>query len=311
MLQFYMKTINTETFIANAKRMHGTLYDYSKVTFTTSKTKVPIICPVHGEFFQTPNNHLSGFGCFKCGRITSTKKQQHPTSSFITKAQKIHKDTYDYSKVAYVNSKTPVTIICKIHGNFLQTPSNHLRKEHPQGCPTCGVLSSIMSRTGTLEDFKALAATIHNDAYDYSQTTYINYHTKLTITCPVHGEFAQTPAHHINGAGCPSCAQYGFNKTRPGMLYYLSINDGQAYKIGITNRTVDDRFSLQDLQKIEVILVKEFPLGQTAYEVEQSILSLCKEYKYSGPNLLASGNSELFSTNILPHIQELLDGLIQ
>jgi hypothetical protein len=56
------------------------------------------------------------------------------TNLFITKAIKIHNDKYDYSKVNYINAKTKIIITCKYHGDFEQTPSNHLSNFNCQKC---------------------------------------------------------------------------------------------------------------------------------------------------------------------------------
>lgn len=61
-----MKKLNTETFILRSKEKHHNKYDYSKVVYRNSITKVCIICPEHGEFYAFPNNHLNGNGCPKC-----------------------------------------------------------------------------------------------------------------------------------------------------------------------------------------------------------------------------------------------------
>ena len=53
----------TVRFIENAKKVHGDKYDYSKVQYVDSDTKVCIVCPIHGEFEQFPGNHLRGYGC--------------------------------------------------------------------------------------------------------------------------------------------------------------------------------------------------------------------------------------------------------
>lgn len=57
---------NTEIFISKARQVHGDKFDYSKVNYVNSQTKVTIICPIHGEFEQKPNNHLNGQGCIHC-----------------------------------------------------------------------------------------------------------------------------------------------------------------------------------------------------------------------------------------------------
>ena len=197
------KKITTEEFITRAKEVHGDKYNYSKVVYTNSEKKVCVICPEHGEFWQNPLSHLSGCGCPKCnGNAKIT------TDDFVTRAKEIHGNKYDYSKVEYINSKTPVCIICPQHGEFWQEPSNHLSG---QGCPKCSGRENL-----TTEEFIARAKEIHSDKYDYSKVEYVNNCTKICIICPQHGKFYQVPSSHLQGHGCPICnkgytKQYKFN----------------------------------------------------------------------------------------------------
>ena len=121
---------------------------------------------------------------------------------FIEKARQIHNDKYDYSKVNYVNSRTKVCIICPTHGEFWQTPHNHLKG---YGCAECGKEKSHLSKI-TTEDFIVKSKEIHGNKYDYSKACYKTCDIKVCIICPEHGEFWQTPSNHINGSGCPKCA---------------------------------------------------------------------------------------------------------
>lgn len=59
------KRKTTKEFIEEAKMVHGNKYDYSKVVYVNNNTKVEIICPEHGSFFQRPNDHLKKNGCPK------------------------------------------------------------------------------------------------------------------------------------------------------------------------------------------------------------------------------------------------------
>lgn len=124
-----MTKLTTEEFIKKAREVHGDKYDYSKVEYVKSKAKVTIICPEHGEFLQTPQKHLYGQGCPKCGH-----KSELTTEEFIKKAREVHGDKYDYSNVEYVDAKTNVCIICKQHGVFWQRPSHHTAG---RGCKKC------------------------------------------------------------------------------------------------------------------------------------------------------------------------------
>ena len=189
-----------ENFIERAIITHDNKYDYSKVEYIDIRTKVCIICPIHGEFWQTPANHLRGRGCLECAKIIRAKKTSLSTEEFIKRAKEIHGDKYDYSKVEYKNAYTKVCIICPIHGEFWITPNNHLRG---RGCKEC-YRDSLFSSTN---EFIKKAKKVHGDKYDYSKVEYKNDRTKICIICSKHGEFWQTPAHHLKGCGCQYCSK--------------------------------------------------------------------------------------------------------
>lgn len=192
----------TEQFIEDARKVHGNKYNYDKVKYENNKTKVIITCPEHGDFLQTPNKHLLGRGCPKCGRIKTINSIKYTFESFVIKANTIHNNKYDYSKVNYVNGRTKVEIICPIHGSFWQIPNGHLQNK---GCPLCAREQNANKCRKTLNTFIEQSNQIHNNYYDYSKAIYINDGTKLEIICPKHGSFWQTPNKHLQGAGCPQC----------------------------------------------------------------------------------------------------------
>ena len=196
----------TENFIDKAKKIHGDKYDYSKVNYVNSKTKVCIICPKHGEFWQEPRHHLSKHGCPMCGKENSDRKQSLTLNEFIEKSNQIHNGKYRYDKVNYVNAETKVCIICPKHGEFWQDPHSHLRG---QGCPKCGRERNINSIKITNEAFIEKATQIHGGKYDYSKCIYKDSNTKVKIICPIHGEFWQIASSHLNGHGCVKCANIG------------------------------------------------------------------------------------------------------
>lgn len=132
-----LKRHSNSRFIEKSKKIHGDKYDYSQVEYIGSNTKVNIICPVHGCFSQFPGNHLYGQGCPMCGIEKHSSKRRKSLSKFLNDSKEIHKNKYDYSLVNYKNTDTKVTIICPIHGEFNQTPSNHL---NGKGCFKCGLL---------------------------------------------------------------------------------------------------------------------------------------------------------------------------
>ena len=197
-----MKKLSIEKFINKAKEVHGNKYDYSKTIYELSNKKVCIICPIHGEFWVKPNNHLNGCGCPKCAIEKRKKQFLMNKNDFIKKAKKLHNNKYDYSKVEYKGSKKKVDIICPKHGDFWIRPNNHLIG---QGCPMCANENRRESLVMTNEEFIEKAQKIHGNEYDYSKVNYVNSKTPVTIICKKHGEFKQTPYHHLIGNGCQKC----------------------------------------------------------------------------------------------------------
>jgi hypothetical protein len=183
-----------EEFVTLARKVHGNKYDYSKVEYKGNKEKVCIICPEHGEFWQKPQSHFGGNGCSVCSGM-----QKITLPLFIERCNVTHKGKYDYSKVNFKDLNDFVTIICPEHGEFEQRAKVHYRG---YGCPICGG-----SKRLTNEEFIDKARLVHGNKYDYSKVEYLNTSTKVCIVCPEHGEFWQTPNNHLFGAGCPTCPQ--------------------------------------------------------------------------------------------------------
>ena len=192
-----------ESFIKKAEIVHNGKYDYSKTEYKKSDEKVYIICPIHGEFQQTPNSHLRGNGCPKCGIEKRQLTQRKTYEDFVREAKEVHGDKYDYSKVEYKGYDTPVCIICPIHGEFWQRPGKHLIGH---GCPECGIDKSSRNQSFTTQSFVQKAKEVHGDKYDYSKVEYKGYDVPICIICPIHGEFWQTPDSHLQGSGCQICS---------------------------------------------------------------------------------------------------------
>lgn len=195
--------LGTDGFIEKARKIHGDKYDYSKVEYVSSHKKVCIICPKHGEFWQKPNGHLSGYGCPKCGNESCGKKNGITKEEFIKKAKEVHGGKYDYSKVEYNGKKTKVCIICPKHGEFWITPDAHTNQG--QGCKLCSRERLGKERRKPTEVWVEEVRKIHGDKYSYEKTVYRGYRQKVTITCPIHGDFEQLAYDHHQGKGCPKC----------------------------------------------------------------------------------------------------------
>ena len=133
------------------------------------------------------------------------------TEIFIQRAIKIHGNTYDYSKVNYINSKISVIIICPIHGEFSIIPNNHLSSK--RGCQECSFEIKKFNLSKTQEQFIQDAIEIHGLKYDYSKVKYNGAFTKVIIICPIHGSFIITPHNHLHKRGCKECGLTRRNKS--------------------------------------------------------------------------------------------------
>lgn len=289
------KGFNTTSFSYKAKEVHGNKFNYDKVIYTGIANKVTLLCNVCStEFLQVASRHLAGSGCRACAQ----NSQKYTTEDFKERSIATHKDLYDYSKSVYEGMHAPITIICKSHGAFKQAPHTHIRGG---GCLQCSIEYTATLNTFTTPDFIAKATTIHKGLYSYERSTYVHNAQQLTITCTTHGDFKQTPNNHLTGSGCPSCALPGFKPHLPGMLYYFKITDGvnTAWKVGITNNSIADRYSLNERKRMSNILSIWYEDGDKCRKEERRILNEYKQHKYSGPDLLKDGNTELFNKDIL------------
>ena len=145
-----MKKKTTEEFISDAKKVHGDRYDYSMVDYSGNRTKVKIICPIHGVFEQVPYVHLNGNGCNKCGQLITNKKNTKFKREMLDEVNKKFGTNYDWSQFEYNGYDAPSTVICPEHGEFQQT-YHHLKYGH--GCQKCGNEHAI-SEKGVLSELE-------------------------------------------------------------------------------------------------------------------------------------------------------------
>lgn len=289
-------------FIAKAQKTHGDLYDYSKSIYTGSDRHLEIICPVHGSFKQTPDNHYQS-GCPACGIEKSHDAKRKSTEEFTELARKIHGDVYDYSQTEYIGNAHNVTIICRDHGPFQQKAANHAPIGH--GCQKCANL-----HRRTQEDFEADARAVHGDVYDYSQALFKSVHKKVTIICPEHGPFDQVPSSHIcAGTGCPDCAKTGFDPSATAYLYIIVLESRieRFVKIGITNNHKRRLAKLRaDGYDLTIGCIKEFTLGGDAREQEKLLHELFAPHAYT-PKTDFGGKTECFHESIINDAMGLLE----
>lgn len=295
------RLLTSKEFVRKAKLVHGnSKYGYELVDYKGCRDPVQIICSIHGVFSPRPNDHLNGHGCSYCsGKLKSS------TEEFIERAEKIHNGRYQYDLVKYNGCKKSIKIRCRVHGVFLQTPDRHLNSR--SGCLKCaGVQKS------NTEEFIKKAKEVHGEhLYSYELTEYADNKSLVKITCNIHGVFETIPGNHLMSHGCPACAKTGFNPSAPGILYCISFESQlelPIIKIGITNRSVEDRirgmhvfhgFSYKILGELR------FGIGAEAYQWEQLLIQEHKNHQYHGDKIMQNGNTELFHHSIIPQLNSL------
>lgn len=324
------KKLTTEEFIERSTKIHDKKYDYSKVIYKTGKDKVVINCPEHGEFTQSPSDHLQGKGCRKCAALKFGQSRKLDTEEFIERSNKAHGDLYNYDKTEYINSETKVTVTCPKHGDFQQFPRDHYKG---RGCSKCGDERVGAHSRMTLNDFLTKANTIHNNFYIYDKLVEVNGMQSVgTITCPLHGDFSQQLGVHIHAkAGCPECGKIKAVQHRefaPGWSYTDWENAGnnssnfegfslyviKCYsekesfiKVGKTFRNIHKRFQSKKEMPYEYIILEQiYGSARPISELEHKLHSHLQTNKYQ-PKIPFHEQFECFTEESYNTIKELLN----
>ena len=212
--------------------IHNNKYDYSKFNYVNNKTKSIIICPIHGEFEQNINNHLSlKQGCPECKKVKLKEINTKSYNDFVKELNNKFSNDFIILEDDFKGYSSKCKFTCNVHGNFYITPYNILKSKY--GCNKC---ARCLQETNALniEDFIEKSKNIHNDFYNYNKSIYKNNRIKTIITCNKHGDFLQTPMNHLTGSGCPKCSNSLISKEE--INIYNFLND--IVKCESSNRNV-------------------------------------------------------------------------
>ena len=244
-----MNKITTEQFIEKARKIHGNKYDYSKTVYDGCKNKIIIICPIHGEFLQTPDKHINDkSGCPKCAAEINRKSKNLSNEEFIERCKRMHGDKYDYSLVNYRNGREKIKIFCKeCEEYFYQFAQNHMLGS---GHKKCAFKRKKLSKETFIEEAKKT----HKDKYDYSLIDYKRTNVKVKIICKIHGVFEQRPDMHLQGQGCPEC--------------------------GITKRASNQTKTIEDfIEEANKIHSNKYDYSKTIYKNNRNkVIIICSEH---------------------------------
>ncbi len=299
------RVTNKDQFVDRAKSIHGNRYDYTNSVYTKSKNKILIRCRVHGDFSISAGDHIQKkeTGCRKCAmvKISRLKKlsQEQVINQFIEK----HGNRYCYDNFKYLGNAEKSEIICKIHGSFLMTPTDH---KSGNNCSKC---SKVYVRS--YDDVIAEANEIHNQKYSYISNNYKNTDSYLIVVCPYHGKFKQRAASHLRGKGCHECGKellYGYRKGSyvdlakknhggKSNFYIIKMSkDGEVfYKQGITMKSVNERFR-KDKMPYNIREVAIYRgCASFIWDIELILKKINSSNKYN-PLIEFGGKTECFSS---------------
>lgn len=298
-------------FTSKAMAVHGKKYDYSRVLYSGNKRRLEIGCPYHGYFLQTASNHLSGFGCPRCGRERTEASRKLSSAEFFRRCGERHGQYYKYPRQSYVNPDSVIEVFCPSHGKFQIKARNHLWIG--QGCRFCHFAVKGLARRVDWEEFREDAQKVHGDRFEYDQDSYIMLTEMLRIRCPDHGWFHQRGFRHLSGQACPICARQRHRgkwqshllpvelRELASALYCFRLRDDRElfYKIGISN-DVERRRSTVQLHsgyKVEILYVQNGTLHK-CMQMEEALHLEYGEYSYT-PARHFPGYTECFSSDVL------------
>lgn len=250
------------------------------------------------EWDGRPTNVFHRKRCPQCSLKSRTDKRRLPS-------QRLEEYLNDLKECGisllgkYINSGTKTLFRHECGHKWEAVPDNVLRQV--SGCPKCG-LQKIADRFRlTPEKLQMKLDVIAKDGVTMVGK-YINSQTKMRFRHVCGHEWITVPLSVLwRRSRCPKCAKYGFQIDKPATLYYIKVRNGftkSLYKIGITNRTIQDRFE-REFEKITIIETWHFQNGFEAWEMEQDILRDYGIYRYNGPAVLKAGNDEVFNMDVL------------
>lgn len=293
---------NNETFINSVQTKFGIgKFEFDKLNYTNAITKVTLYCNEHGgDINITPNKFLSGKGCNVCNKNTP-----YTIEEFVNICiENYGNDDFDFTETKYTNQKTKVTVYCKKGNHFWEVDPKTLLV----GKTHCGECSGKGGRSSA--KFIEIANEKHSNLYTYEKVNYINAETKVLITCPIDGDFTQTPKSHLSGRGCPKCGKYGYQPSKPGYFYVQKLESPSktVYKYGITGdmtRRVTEQ-SRNSVYTHTVLVERYFEDGKQPLALEKFI----KTFIASGVSTieeLPSGFTETFDAQYLNIVLEIVN----
>lgn len=312
-------------FIVKAKQVHGDKYSYNLDDYVCSRTLMPIFCKTHKKIFhQRPSAHLQGQGCDLCGEESRVNtKTSKGLDKFLSEAKRRFGDTYSYNLVDYKTTKTPVTIICPVHGQFNIVPDNHLYNSET-GCIYCDKSQLEIRKT---EEFNSKLITLRPNKFDTSEVSYINNTTPVKLKCLEHDEwFYQTPLKMLDpsrNCSCNTCYKLSNNRwtieavakipnieTKSGYVYVGEVDTVQGVKLGVCE-DLEHRLSVyqRDLRNYNLDFNYVFTEKSNyleAFVIETAIKHILRSERFKEETIKFGGYTEMFNQGYKKVIKYLI-----
>lgn len=202
------RRVTYEEFIARAGLKHNSKYIYSPEGYETSTSKIAIVCPEHGKFYQVAHAHMSGNGCPECSKIKIGDSCRLSQDEFMARL-KDQNTPYDLSLVAYKSMGDEIVLSCPEHGQFSARAGNILYNK--SGCPECGRSRTGVASRRSFESYVEEARQVHGERFEYTGLEYRDAQAYLVILCKEHGQFKQQAYGHLKGIGCEKCSKPMYN----------------------------------------------------------------------------------------------------
>jgi hypothetical protein len=288
------------------KELHNNLYEYPNYIYKDSGQEITLTCKLHGNQTLIESNHMKGFGCGACvkkGAPALTEELFQKRMYEVNSGIEILENYKGFHQ----------QILCKNKYGFVKVAPQNLLKGY------LGSLKVATDKTSyMIEQFKER----HNSLYSYPNYIYCGNRCIGKIECSIHGEFEQLSDVHLMGSGCKKCGQEGrvngFGRTDfinmangRECIYYIIKCDNEEesfYKMGITARTVKDRYKDRYTMPYPFRTIFEHFSFDAGYiwDLESSLKNQYKSVKYE-PNIYFKGITECFNLS-LP-VDEIIENL--
>lgn len=252
------------------------------------------------------------------------KKVKLTTIEFVDRSIKTHGNKYDYSKTVYDGYDKNLVITCKIHGDFSQVARSHISGAK---CPKC------RKHVFNNETFIAKSKSIYGNKYEYLKDYFISSEENVKVVCKQHGVFKQKMDNHFRYDGCRKCKtqrkmisaavacrddKSSYNRRgyieicrdNNGMsnLYVVEMEkDGELfYKVGITKRTLKERFRSNPYNIKEIKFITEE--AGFIFDLEKQLHRILSSYQYR-PILKFEGSTLECFSKIPKDIINLIDSM--